>query len=114
MSCLKGKNPKKQQGAVIKLKSHKLLSYTLNMSHRFQGSIKEIQIDVLSNRPEGRTMVCSQNQKAIMKFGIHSVKAFLLLQITCTLLNKSCKKAVTTLTIQVVAPHFTLLTISSL
>lgn len=54
-------------------------------------------------------MVCGQNQKAIMKFGTHSVKA-LLSQITCTLPNKSYKKVATTPTIQVVAPHFTLLT----
>jgi len=69
MQCLKYKNCKKQQGAALKLKCQKLLPHMVDVSHGFQESAKETQVDFLPDRPEGRTLVCSQNQRASTKIG---------------------------------------------
>lgn len=111
IQCLKYKNCKNQQGADLKLKSQKLLPHTLDVSHGFQGSTKETQVDFLPNSPKGKTLVCSKSQKASMKFGTCNVKGFFFpdhLYIT----EQDCKRFLATLAIQVVALHFTLLTMS--
>lgn len=89
-SCLKYENCKNQKRANLKLKSQKFLPYTVDVSHGFQGSTKEMQVDFLPNSPKGKTLVCSQSQKASMKFGTCNVKAFFS-QIICTLLNKTAR-----------------------